>query len=320
MSCFLAELFEVAPMVDVRLMQAAVALAEELNFSRAALRLAVTQPALSKQIAELEERVGMPLFERSSRGVEVTEAGAAFVEHARMALSSADRAVHSARAATLGSDTILMVGKSPNVDPFITSTMQSVRLPLFPQLQVRFSSHYSTDALKLLRSGEIDLAVVMGIKEDVGVSSIKISENPFYVVMASSDPLSVKKELQISDLMTRRLAFWDRQLNPGIYERINKALTDEQIHPAEIQHFIQPEEAAALVLQRNSLAILPKTGAWRVSDEVITIRPLRDERLVLRTFVAARLDEQSRLISEFLRVVVKRLSQPAKQTPLRLAI
>jgi DNA-binding transcriptional LysR family regulator len=63
------------------------------------------------------------------------------IEHARLALSSADRAVHSARAASLGSDTILMIGKSPNIDPFITSTMMAIRLPLFPQLQLRFSSH-----------------------------------------------------------------------------------------------------------------------------------------------------------------------------------
>jgi DNA-binding transcriptional LysR family regulator len=307
-------------MVEVRLMQAAVALAEELNFSRAADRVGVTQPALSKQIAELEDRVGCSLFIRSSQNVEVTAAGAAFVEHARAALLSAERAVHSARTASLGSDTILMIGTSPNIDPYITSTMHSIRLPLFPNLELRFSSHYSSDLLKLLRSGEIDLAVVIGIHEDIGASAVKISEEPFYVALPSSDPLSAKKELRIRDLANRRLALFERQVNPPVHDRVQKVLAEDQVIPAEIQYFIQPEEAANLLLQRDSLALVMRTGAWRISDGVITIRPLRDERLLLRTYLAARSDEKSRLVSKFVQATIRRLSPPPKQAQLDLAV
>jgi DNA-binding transcriptional LysR family regulator len=306
-------------MVDVRLMQAAVALAEELNFSRAADRVGVTQPALSKQIAELEERVGCVLFTRSSQSVEVTVAGAAFVEHAREALLSAERAMHSARAAALGSDMILMIGTSPNIDPYITSTMHSIRLPLFPNLQLRFSSHYSSDALKLLRSGEIDLAIVIGIHEDIGASAVKISEEPFYVALPLSDPLCAKRELSIRDLANRRLALFERQVNPLVHERVQKVLAENQVIPAEIQYFIQPEEAANFLLQRESLALLMRTGAWRISDGMITIRPLRDERLMLRTYLAARSDEKSRLVSRFVQATVKRLSPAPIQARLELA-
>jgi DNA-binding transcriptional LysR family regulator len=307
-------------MVDVRLMKAAVVLAEELNFSRAASRLGITQPALSKQIAELEEKVGLVLFQRSSQGVEVTEAGAAFVEHATLALSSADRAVHSARAASAGSDTILMIGKSPNIDPFITSIMQAIRLPLYPKLELRISSHYSSESLKLLRSGEIDLAIAIALKEDFGVSSVQIGEDSFYVALPSADPLCAKSELSIRDLSGRKLALFERQVNPPIADQVQKVFSDERVHPAEVRYFIQPEEAAGLVLQRNSLALLTKSAAWRVSDEIITIRPLRDDRLVLRTFLAARPDDESRLVSEFVRATIRRLSPPPRQVPLALAV
>ena len=306
-------------MIETRLMQAAVAVAEELNFSRAADRVGVTQPALSKQIAELEERVGCALFIRSSQIKEVTPAGAAFVEHARPALISAERAVHAARAAALGSDTILMIGQSPNIDPYITSTMHSVRLPLVPNLELRFSSHYSSDALKLLRSGEIDLAVVIGIHEDTGVTAVKISEEPFYVALLPSDPLSAKKELSVRDLANRRLALFERQVNPHIHDRVQKVLAEDSVIPAEIQYFIQPEEAANFLLQRDSLALLMRMGAWRISDGVITIRPLRDERLLLRTYLAARSDDKSRLVSKFVQATVKRLSPTPKQVRLELA-
>jgi DNA-binding transcriptional LysR family regulator len=71
---------------EIRLMQAAIALAEELNFSRAAERLNLTQPALSKQIIELEGMLGFRLFERNHQNVELTDAGRAFVEEARDAV------------------------------------------------------------------------------------------------------------------------------------------------------------------------------------------------------------------------------------------
>ena len=232
---------------------------------------------------------------------------------------STERCVHTARAAALGSDTILMVGRSPNIDPYIISTMHSVRLPLFPNLELRFSSHYSGDALKLLRSGEIDLAVVIGIHDDASVSAMKISEEPFYVAVLSSDPLCNKKELDLRDLADRRLALFDRQVNPPVHDRFHKMLADDRVIPAEIQYFIQPEEAANLLLHRDSLALLMRSGAWRICDSMITIRPLRDERLLLRTYLAARSGEKSRLVSDFVRATVKRLSPPPKQGRLELA-
>ena len=69
---------------DIRLMEAAIALAEELNFSRAAQKLHVTQPALTKRIAELEDRLGIPLFTRDHQTVDVNDSGQAFVEEARL--------------------------------------------------------------------------------------------------------------------------------------------------------------------------------------------------------------------------------------------
>lgn len=307
-------------MVDVRLIQAAVTLAEVLNFSRAAQQLGLTQSALSKQIEKLEDQVGIPLFERSSQMVTVLEAGAAFVEHARIALFSIDRAVHTARASALGSDHVIMIGKSPNIDPFISSIMQAIRLPLFPGLQLRFSSHYSGESLNLLRAGAIDLAVVIGFEEEVGVSAVRLSEDPFFVAMLSTDPLCAKKEVRLSDFANRSLALFERQVNPAVLDRMQRALSDDRVHPTEVQYFIQAEEAAALVMQRESLALLTKAGAWRISDHVITIRPLRDDRLILRTFLAGRFEEKSRLVAEFLKATVKRVSPPSRQVPLRLAV
>src|SRR5215469_17296818 len=102
---------------EIRLMHAAIALAQELNFSRAAERLRITQPTLSKQIYELEELLEFRLFERSHKGVEMTDAGQAFVAEAREALLHTERAVTAARAAFNGADEILNIGRTPFSDP-----------------------------------------------------------------------------------------------------------------------------------------------------------------------------------------------------------
>jgi len=124
----------VFPSVEIRHLLAVIALAEELNFRRAADRLHITQPALSKQITDLEAEHRFHLFRRNKRRVvELKDAGRLFVEEARSALSHTERAVHLARAAHEGSDSILTIGHSPYADHDWISALLAIRLPLYPQ-------------------------------------------------------------------------------------------------------------------------------------------------------------------------------------------
>jgi DNA-binding transcriptional LysR family regulator len=104
--------------------------ATELNFTRAADRLHITQSGFSKQINEVEAKHGFHLFIRKNKkNVELTEVGRIFVEEARLALLHIDRAVHAARE---GSDTILTVGHSPDADEAWISAILATRLPMHP--------------------------------------------------------------------------------------------------------------------------------------------------------------------------------------------
>jgi DNA-binding transcriptional LysR family regulator len=138
---------------EIRLMQAAIGLAEELSFSRASERLHISQPTLSKQIIELEGLLGFRLFERNHQNVELTDAGRAFVEEARDAVLHAERAVMSAKAIFNGADEILNIGKSRYIDPFLISTVLSVRLPLFPGMKTKLWSNYSHELAPSSRRG-----------------------------------------------------------------------------------------------------------------------------------------------------------------------
>ncbi len=95
---------------DLKYMRAAIAVAEELSFSRAAKRLHLSQPAVTKYITELEDMLGVALFLRDHHGVILTGAGRAYVADARIAVLHADRAVHAARDAGQHAEMILNVG------------------------------------------------------------------------------------------------------------------------------------------------------------------------------------------------------------------
>lgn len=127
---------------DLKHMKAAIAVAEELSFSRAAKRLRLSQPAITKYINELEEMLGVILFMRDYRVVSLTDAGRAYVEEARVAVLHAGRAVQAARTAGTDADLRLNTGRSQYADPFYTSTLVTMHLPLFPRLRLNLSSGF----------------------------------------------------------------------------------------------------------------------------------------------------------------------------------
>ena len=145
---------------EIRHMESVVAVAEELNFSRAAQRRRISQPALTKQIADLESRCMFTIFERDSQAVSLTDAGRAYIEHARLAILHSERAIQAARAVLANAETVLRIGKEPYGDPFMVSTLLSLRLPLFPRLKIELVSGFSRDLVHSLLHGQLDLALV----------------------------------------------------------------------------------------------------------------------------------------------------------------
>src|SRR6266404_1017580 len=140
------------PGVELRLYRYVVMLAEVLNFTRAAARLHVAQPALSRQIRQLEEYLGAKLFERNKREVQLTAAGEAFTAEARLTLFHADRAVQGARAAKGQYRGPWSIGYSPLIDLRILSKVRLHLSSTHPAADVRLvSAHTSEQADGLVR-------------------------------------------------------------------------------------------------------------------------------------------------------------------------
>lgn len=293
---------------EIRLMRAAIALAEELNFSRAAERLHISQPTLSKQIYELEGQLGFRLFERNHQTVELTDAGRMFVEEAREAVLHAERAVLSAKAAFNGADEILNIAKSPYGDPYLVSTLLSIRLPLFPGMRIKFWSNYSNELARQVIAGTLDLALITGVPETPKLTVLQIADDPFYIAMTLDDELTVNRELHLNDMHNRNWILLGRHAGPHLYDAIQLLASDKGVRATDIHHVMSPEEASELIREHNGLAFLPRTSAWRIARDGITMRPLVEDRLRLITNLAARSDSKSRLVNEFVRGTARKLS------------
>jgi hypothetical protein len=111
---------------DIRLLQSAIALAEELNYSRAAERLHIEQSTLSRQIFKLEEQIHLRVFIRNHQNVDLTEAGRRFIEDARDIVQQTERAIREAMSVSRGASEVLNIGKSAYTDPYLVTTVQSI--------------------------------------------------------------------------------------------------------------------------------------------------------------------------------------------------
>ena len=131
--------------LETRYLLAAVALAEELSFTGAAKRLQMSQSGVSRRLNELEHRCGFRLFNRDYAKVVITDAGRAFVQEAKLSLIHAERAIESGKDANEGIESHLTIGRSPYLDPIISSTLSSVRLPLYPNLLLHMQSDFAPE-------------------------------------------------------------------------------------------------------------------------------------------------------------------------------
>lgn len=305
---------------EMRLVQSAIILAEELNFSRAAVRLGIDQSALTKRIVELESLLDVRLFDRNHQMVELTEAGAKFVEHARKGVAHIEEAVTAARATPRGAENILNIGRSAYTDPWLASVIRSVHLPLYPGIQINWSSSYSHEVARDVITGTLDLALTTGVPEMRKLSCLKLAEHPFYIVMSSHDSLAAHREVRLTDLHNRTWAMFSRQVSPYMYDAIMGEARKANVAASELHHVTSAEEAIPLILEFGGLAFLTRTGAWRVARDGITMRPLAEENLNLVTNLAARADTKSRLVREFVKATARKLETLRKPTQARLPL
>lgn len=292
---------------EEKLLESVIAVAEELSFSRASRKVRLSQPTISRNISEIEREIGFKLFERNRRTVKLTDAGRAFVEEARMGVLHRGRAFDAARAVMENAETVLNVGKSPYVDPFLVTTLLSIRLPLFPRLRINLSSQFSLELAHEVLEGDLDLAIANEPPVSGHLTTVKIGESPFYIAMSEEHELASERAVTLDALAGRRWILFDRRMHPLVYDAVMQVAEKRGVKPARIQHVIMPEEAFPFLVDGSAVAFVVKSGALRVARDGVTVRPLSEESLTLKTYLASRADDPSRVVSELVRTFMRKL-------------
>ena len=230
------------------------------------------------------------------------------------------RAILSARAVIDGSTEILNVGKSSYTDPFFVSMLMSIQLPLFPAMKIKLWSNYSNELAQQLIAGTLDVALVTGVPPKSKLSTMEIATNSYYVAMQTGDELAAYKDIRLNQMERRLWVLLGPHINAYLYDQILAVTSEKQIYPSDIYHFTSPEEASALVCEHHGLALLPRTAAWRIARDGITIRPLAEDRLRLVMSLAVRADSKSRLVNEFVKAAGRKLGEVGQRRQSRLPL
>jgi DNA-binding transcriptional LysR family regulator len=305
---------------EIRLLRAAIVLAEDLHFSRAADRLNISQSALSKQILKLERDIGFQLFKHNHQAADLTEAGRVFIAEARQVIAHAERSILSARAVIDGPIEILNVGKSSYTDPFLVSALLTIQLPLFPDLKVKLWSNFSHELAHQIASGNLDLALITGVPPKPKLSMLHIADNPYYIVMGIDDDLAVHRDVHLAQMDNRNWVILGKHANAHIYDTVHSVASDKSVHPSDVYQFTSPEEASELVREHRGLAFLPRAAAWRIARDGLTVRPLEEDRLRLLTSLAVHVDNRSRMVNEFVKAAGRKLGGIDQRNQRRLPL
>ena len=179
-----------------------MAIAEEQSFTRAAQRCFVVQSALSRQIKSLESELGVRLFARTSRKVEVTPAGEAFVKQARLCLQAAERAKASAAAAHGQIRGSLTIGVIPTVTAVDIAAVLGAFRRSYPEVGVHVRTGGSDEFLRRIAAGQLDVGV-LGLAEGVtprGVQTRELSQERLVAVLSEGHRLAGRRRLRLKDL------------------------------------------------------------------------------------------------------------------------
>lgn len=295
--------------VELRHLRYFIAVAETGSLTVAAeRRLHTSQPSLSRQIKDLEDQVGAELFSRSARGVGLTDAGKAFLDHARLALSQVDAAVAAARRAALPAKQRFALGFLTGQEmTWLPEAMRILRAEL-PNIDVTVSSDYSPDLAEAVMRGRLDLAFLRA-EPDVDLAYLPVAQEPLVVLMPSDHPLASRKTVDPKALAGLPfIAMADkakvlRGVIDAYLERVGVDITPAQSvdNPAMVMSLIASTRGVTLIpdyvqnLMPWSVTSRPLAGTPPTIDLVVGYS--RTNRSPLLTLFLSHLDELKSRVS-----------------------
>lgn len=303
--------------MDLRQLACFVAVAEELNFSRAALRMHISQPPLSRQIARLESELNVRLLDRSPQAVTLTAGGLGLLPEARRILRLAAAAPETARRAARGETGTLKIG-------FVGSTIYT-SVPalvgrfrqLYPGVDVTLLQLTVAKQVDMLLSGDLDVGFIRQSISNPHLRTLSLFKEPFIAALPAYHPLSAKPTVNLRELENENFVSFNRHEAPAIYEHLMRMCEVAGFTPRIALEAHPMSTVIGLVASGAGVSIVPQS-MHRLHILNVAYRKLTGTRASSEFFLAWRRGDESSILKNFLDVERTNPIKVEKLTPSNL--
>ncbi len=289
--------------MELRHLRYFVAVADDLNFTRAAARLHLAQPSLTRQIHNLEEEIGVRLFNRSKTQVALTEEGRSFLNDARHILALAQESVLAVQRLSRGETGQLNIAYLSNFDfELLPETLSAFR-QAFPHVGLNLFDMAPAEQLRALEARKIDLGF-LGVRPPSFAGSLEwasIARHRTVVVLPAKHPLATRRQVRLADLENSFFVGMSERTHPGFREWLNstcqqagftpRVLQDAEVEPALM---ILVAEGLGVTLAREHIRKLPHPG--------VAFRPLAPP-VASDYWIAWNRNNDSRALQQYIEIV-----------------
>ncbi|MGE7926607.1 LysR substrate-binding domain-containing protein [Lysinibacillus xylanilyticus] len=286
--------------MDIRKMRYFMMVAEELNFSRAAERLRMAQPPLSQEIRKLEEELGVQLFHRTKRMVELTDAGRIFLEGSQQTLLQLERTIKETQLAAEGKIGSLIIGFVDSTE-IVIEVLNKFR-ERFPKIQLILREMTTEQQLKALYEKQIHIGFIRS-KLDNGILTSEVcSEESLRLVLHQDHPFASLPEIPLRLLIDEPFILFPRHMGPSFYDLIISYFWDHGVSLNVVQEAIQMQTIVNLVATGMGVSVVPSSVESYKHPGVI-YKKIQETTPKVNLYVGWREDEKSAVVNHFLTVV-----------------
>ena len=289
--------------MDLRRLRYFVVVAEEQNFSRAAERLNMAQPPLSDQIKRLEEAIGAKLFDRSSRGASLTEAGKVLLAEARRLLVQVDQTTRMVRRAGNGEVGRLTLGFVPSASNSVLPPILSSFRERYPDVHLYLQEMSPDGLVDGLHEGRLDVSFLFLPFQDATLSVESVSREPLVVALPETHQLAAEEEVDLRDLAHQPFVLPARWRMPGLLWQVMTACRDAGFEPEAVQKEVWlMQTIVGLVAGGIGVALVP-ASLRNLPRSGVAYKTIRGLSPTVEIGAIWRRDDRNPVVRSFLSVV-----------------
>lgn len=284
--------------MDRRRLTSFLALGEELHFDRAARRCHLTQPAISQQLRQLEDQLGVKLLYRTKRSVSLTRAGETFMVEARRIVGQMDHAAERARRIERGEVGEIVVGVTAPALYIVFPEIVARFADLQPHVRLVPREMTTFEQEEALRAGEIQVGILHPPLVDETLVCREIGRTPFDVVLSERNPLAAKADLSLADLARERFILFPRRIGPRLYDTILGMCAEVGFSPEAIMEAHPAQSIVALAACNFGVGFIA-SDVQHFQRPLAVFRRLKGPAPRITLGVATRADDASPLTATF---------------------